>query len=281
MATTRTLTQPAYDSLKQDVARILEQARERAKTLLSQQLVTAYWQIGKRIARERLTESAGYRESIITRLSTDLGLNVRVLQHALLFYQTYQKPPSGGELSWSHYRELLRLRDPEERGFYQQLAIDQQLTSKQLCSSITADRYAGQTAPAAAGQASTPVSARLDRPLDARFTYQATVHHVVDADTLELMIDLGFEVHKQQRVRLAAVDAPDIGTPEGEEAYRYVIERLARAPFVMVKTNRIDIYGRYVGHVFYALKQMDPDAVFTRGLYLNQELLDRGLAVPV
>ncbi len=46
----------------------------------------------------------------------------------------------------------------------------------------------------------------------------------------------------------------------------------------MVKTNRVDVYGRYVGHVFYALKPMKPEQVFKDGRYLNQELVDRGLA---
>ena len=48
----------------------------------------------------------------------------------------------------------------------------------------------------------------------------------------------------------------------------------------MVKTNKIDIYGRYVGHVFYSLAD-DPDKaeVFRSGRYLNQELVEKGLAV--
>jgi endonuclease YncB( thermonuclease family) len=282
MTKAKTLSHSAYASLKNDVARILSQAQSRAKMILSRELAVAYWQIGKRISRDQLTETAGYQQSVITRLSEDLGINVRVLQSALLFYRTYQKPPSSEKLSWSHYRELLRLRDPDERRFYEQLAVEQSLSSKQLCASITADRYAQQTAPAAGAKTGNKARpARLQRPTDARFTYKATVQRVVDADTLELMVDLGFEVFKQQRVRLAGIDAPDIETPAGDEAYRYVIERLARAPFVMVKTNRIDIYGRYVGHVFYALKPLDSDAVFASGEYLNQQLLDRGLARPI
>ena len=199
----------------------------------------------------------------------------------MLFYRTYRKPPSGETLSWSHYRELLRLRDPEERLFYQNLALDRSLTSKQLSASITADRYALQTASVSgsgSGSGSTISPARLERPTDGRFTYRATVRHVVDAETLELLIDLGFEVFKLQRVRLAGIDAPDLDEAGGDQAYRYVIERLAEAPFVVIKTNRIDVYGRYVAHLFYALKRMDPGTVFARGEYLNQELLDRGLA---
>ncbi len=42
------------------------------------------------------------------------------------------------------------------------------------------------------------------------------------------------------------------------QAQQYVLAKLAETEFVMVQTNRIDVYGRYVGHVFYALKPVEP-----------------------
>jgi endonuclease YncB( thermonuclease family) len=85
---------------------------------------------------------------------------------------------------------------------------------------------------------------------------------------------------QHQRLRLAWVDAPALATAKGKRAHDFVRDRMARAPFVVVKTSRVDLHGRYVGHVFYATREMDPDAVFARGRYLNQELLDAGMAVP-
>jgi hypothetical protein len=46
----------------------------------------------------------------------------------------------------------------------------------------------------------------------------------------------------------------------------------------MIKTNKIDIYGRYVGHIFYSPKNLSKSEIFARGCYLNQELVDRDLA---
>ena len=101
---------------------------------------------------------------------------------------------------------------------------------------------------------------------------------VIDGDTLLLDIDLGFQVKKEQRIRLAGIDCPPIDEPKGYEAFEFVRDELARAPFVMVKTHQIDIHGRYVAHVFYSFTEKDKDKVFSEGKYLNQELLDRGLA---
>ena len=79
---------------------------------------------------------------------------------------------------------------------------------------------------------------------------------------------------------MADIDCPAMDESKGRKAFEFVRDQLAKAPFVMVKTNKIDIYGRYVGHVFYSLAD-DPDKaeVFRSGRYLNQELVEKGLAV--
>lgn len=95
-----------------------------------------------------------------------------------------------------------------------------------------------------------------------------------------LLIDLGFAVWKEQRVRLAEIDCPAMDEAEGPAAYEYVRNQLAKAEYVMVKTNKIDIYGRYVGHIFYSLQEgLGKVEVFEKGRYLNRELVEKGLAV--
>lgn len=118
----------------------------------------------------------------------------------------------------------------------------------------------------------------LTRPTAATYVYQAQVERVIDGDTLLLRVDLGFAVWKEQRIRLAEVDTPPIDEPGGQEAYRFVRDQLAQAQTVVVKTHKMDIYGRYVGHVFYALKETDLADVFASGRYLNAELVAKGLA---
>jgi len=85
-------------------------------------------------------------------------------------------------------------------------------------------------------------------------------------------------VLKEQRVRLADIDTPSMDEPLGKKAAKYVRDQLAKVDFVVVKTSKIDIYGRYVGHVFYSFNEKDKNMVFTKGRYLNQELVDQGLA---
>lgn len=93
-------------------------------------------------------------------------------------------------------------------------------------------------------------------------------------------LDLGFQVLKDQRIRLAEIDTPSLKEDGGPEALEYVQTQMAKAKVVTVRTIKIDIYGRYVGHVFYSLNEKDDwEKVFQAGHWLNEELIGRGLAV--
>ena len=121
-------------------------------------------------------------------------------------------------------------------------------------------------------------SATLSRPRTATYVYKAAIERVVDGDTLLVVVDLGFQVLKRQRVRLAALDCPELGTVEGRRAAKLVEKVLAGVEFVMIKTEKIDLYGRYVAHVFFAAGEGDKERVFADGQYLNQLLVDQGVA---
>ena len=58
--------------------------------------------------------------------------------------------------------------------------------------------------------------------------YKAEVRDVIDADTLLLDIDLGFEVIRRQSIRLARIDAPPRDTAQGTAGRRFVREQLGQ-----------------------------------------------------
>lgn len=117
--------------------------------------------------------------------------------------------------------------------------------------------------------------------MGATYVFKAIVLEVVDGDTLVVDVDCGFEIKKKERIRLAGIDCPDIVTDEGKEAAEYVRNQLARGPFIMLRTTKVDINGRFLGHVFYSLDDtMAKDDIYTEGRYLNQELLEKGHAKP-
>lgn len=110
-------------------------------------------------------------------------------------------------------------------------------------------------------------------------TYKAYLERVVDGDTLHVILDLGFKTKHREILRLAKINAAEAATAEGKKASAALQEILKDVPFLIVKTNKTDIYGRYVADVFFDKnkKETDPKKVANSGTYLSQLLLDRGL----
>ena len=110
------------------------------------------------------------------------------------------------------------------------------------------------------------------------YTYKALVERVVDADTIWLNIDLGFACWSRQKVRLRGIDAPELSTKKGLEAKAFVEARLKEVPFVVIKTHKSDKYDRYLADIFFLKAEEDGGKVLSHGTFLNQELLEMGLA---
>ena len=95
------------------------------------------------------------------------------------------------------------------------------------------------------------------------YEYHATVLRVVDGDTIDLDVDLGFHIHVQQRVRLAGINAPEHGTKAGDAATKFLHEQLfgmRSTPFQEVvirstKPPKTEKYGRWLADVTLATTQ--------------------------
>lgn len=111
------------------------------------------------------------------------------------------------------------------------------------------------------------------------FTYVAYLDRVIDGDTLLVYVDLGFSIFIQQILRLRGIDAPELGTPSGNLAHRFVESELRNASPLVIKTYGTDLFDRYLVDVFYLPDEDRVDAIKKDGLFLNNRLLQEGLAV--
>jgi micrococcal nuclease len=89
--------------------------------------------------------------------------------------------------------------------------------------------------------------------------YVKKVENIVDGDTIEVIIDLGFDIMFQSRVRLAGIDTPECRTKDlkekalGIEAKEYLNNTLKDAKSVIIKTEKINSsekYGRILGWLY-------------------------------
>ena len=85
------------------------------------------------------------------------------------------------------------------------------------------------------------------------------VSNVVDGDTIDVDIDLGFNIAYSQRVRLAGIDTPESRTTDkkekalGLESKKRLKDILAKASVVVIRTQKPDStekYGRVLGWLF-------------------------------
>jgi len=110
------------------------------------------------------------------------------------------------------------------------------------------------------------------------YTYVAYLERVVDADTIIVDIDCGFGIFHKERLRLRGIDCPEISSKRGERAKKFVEQALGGLDFLIIKTHSPDKYGRYLADIFYLQNEADPQTVLESGTFLNQELLNLGLA---
>jgi micrococcal nuclease len=89
--------------------------------------------------------------------------------------------------------------------------------------------------------------------------YVRKVENVVDGDTIDVLIDLGFDILFSSRVRLAGIDTPESRTKDlkekalGLESKEYLKKALKDAKSVVIKTEKMDSsekYGRILGWLY-------------------------------
>jgi micrococcal nuclease len=81
------------------------------------------------------------------------------------------------------------------------------------------------------------------------YTYYTKIDKVVDGDTVDVSIDLGFDVWHKQRIRLNGIDAPEKNTPLGKVLKTYMIS-LLEGKTVKLEVTKPDKYGRYLGKIY-------------------------------
>lgn len=118
------------ESFITDIKSIFEAARRNAYSAINSAMVEAYWQIGKRIFKEEQhgKDRADYGEFLIHGLSKQLskelgkGFSIANLKNFRQFYLTFPDWDKSyalrSQLSWTHYRLIMRVDSPKAREYY-------------------------------------------------------------------------------------------------------------------------------------------------------------------
>ncbi|MBU6140225.1 MAG: hypothetical protein KGP29_01530 [Proteobacteria bacterium] len=299
------VTTQIYTKLLSEIRKTIKQTEENLVASVNYEKVKMSWQIGEKIEgflRKNLkpSERNNYGKELVVRLSKDTNIHERVLYQMHAFYKTYKTLPSPEKkLNWSHYRNLVSVKDDTKRLLLEDLVVKEDLSSKKLQKEVVKTNkktknknYVLTKLRCKRGQLFTHTlkNGKIDLGfniyLNAKhkapstkneYTYKAKLERIVDGDTIHVTLDLGFGVEHREILRLSQIDAAASDTAEGKKVTRFLQENLRGVAFLIVRTNKTDIYGRYVADVFFDKKISDPQLVANEGVYLNQLLLDRGL----
>ena len=111
------------------------------------------------------------------------------------------------------------------------------------------------------------------------FEYKCKILRIVDGDTVDVDIDLGFGIWRhRERVRLVGIDTPEVRTKDldekqkGIETRDWLRERILGKK-VLLHTNKRGKFGRWLGTIW-EIEQVKPD--FENSY--NKKLINEGLA---
>ena len=106
------------------------------------------------------------------------------------------------------------------------------------------------------------------------YKYNAKITKVVDGDTVDAEVDLGFNVKMNLRFRLANINTAELKSKDQAEAHRaqdakrFVIDKALGAS-VLIESEKDDKYGRWLAKIY-----------LSDGSQLNSLLIENNLAVP-
>ncbi|MBU0467608.1 MAG: hypothetical protein KKF78_11310 [Candidatus Omnitrophica bacterium] len=254
-------------------------------------MVKGYWEVGKLTAEYK--DSTG---KLIAVIADEIEAPKHAVQRYIQFYKTY---PDGYPqkyydrvILWSYICSVLPVHDKVERDFYLKEACKNKWNKHQLCERINNRYYQAVKESSEYNVKSGKKKNIVESKEQQLFTYAAEVIKIVDGDTLDLDIDVGFRLKLEHRVRFRGINCPEISTPEGQKAKAFlegefakcVVEKLeskgehAARPVVVVKTYKRGLYGRYIVDIYYLPGESNPEVIAKKGKLLNQVLLDQGHA---
>ena len=135
-----------YSLILKEIKSIISKARYNAFTAINTEMLKAYFEIGRKIVDEEQKgeKRAGYGEYLLEIISKDLtlefgkGFGTTALKNMRIFYTTYKDKIGQSvtdeffKLSWTHYCELIKIKEELKREYFEKYAITESLSVRDL-----------------------------------------------------------------------------------------------------------------------------------------------------
>jgi len=139
---------PSENMVYQNIRTVLVTARQKVYSAINSAMVEAYWEIGRQIMEVQEGQRAEYGTGLIKYLAERLtkefgkGFDESSLRRMRQFFQVFPiRATLSHELSWSHYRLLIRIDNEPRREFYLKECAESNWSVRQLERQITSFYY--------------------------------------------------------------------------------------------------------------------------------------------
>ena len=201
------LMQPAPgQKTYENIRAVLSQSRREVFSAINSAMVQAYWDIGREI-NDAVGERAEYGKQLLQYLAERLtaefgkGFTISNLRAMRQFYRTFPiRHTVCGELSWSHYRLLIRIENETRRNFYTQECVESGWTVRQLERQINSFFYERLLATQQSGK---------DEVKNEIFTLEPDTdvkHHLKDPYILEFLDLKENKIYHESEIEQGLVD---------------------------------------------------------------------------
>jgi predicted nuclease of restriction endonuclease-like (RecB) superfamily len=138
--------------LLSDIREMIEETRAAVATVVNSAVTILYWRIGKRINEEALKgRRADYGAEIVSTLSRQLqmeygnGFSAKNVRHMMRFAEAFPDPRTvstlSRQLSWSHFKEIIYLKQPMQKEFYAEICRVERWTVRTLRKKVSSMLY--------------------------------------------------------------------------------------------------------------------------------------------
>ena len=104
------------------------------------------------------------------------------------------------------------------------------------------------------------------------YFYNGKVLNIVDGDTFDAQLDLGFGLNWVQRIRLYGVNSPEMSTPQGQPAKDFLANLLTAKEIVFYTLkDKKETFGRYLAIVYLGTKE-----TYSTDKSVNKQILEAG-----
>lgn len=260
LSATDTSTIPVVDTYEELVSAIrqaMNASRARIEQAVEFEKVREAWETGKLIDAHILKhqERADYATHVMIKLATDLNVGERELYYMLGFARTYPILPAPSELSWSHYRELLAISDPNQRQEIADRAVKEKWGHKRLREEVNRVSHKNKDIEI------------LQATLGKLYTYRI-IRATAGKYNGQLVIDLGFSNYYRPEKKLNFKEGDIVQVVKGK------LKKLDRGSDADRYTYEADIFRVIDGDTFIAVIDLG------FGFNTVQKLRLRGLDAP-